>query len=276
MGTTVVFWSPVAGLAGTTTNLIATASCLGMEYSARTLLLGHLQSEYVAVARAFYSLSAMDEKHTSDVGIDALLRLLQNRKLAPGMLRDYTMPLLQDRLDILPGSMKSDDSFQDSSQTWLTPLLNMARNAYDLVLIDGGSGSTPNRLWTEADVLVVCLPQNRLLLERYFQSSEVVPIREKKTLFVIGQYAPHSRLSVKNLMRQFRGLLTAYPIVRNSGWLDAVQHGDAINYWFRNQRIVRTHENFLFVQHVRQLAQALTKSAGADRPFFGGKEDGRR
>lgn len=276
MGTTVVFWSPVAGQAGTTTNLIAAASCLGMEYSARLLLLGHLRSEYAAVARAFYSLSEMDDKHTSDVGIDSLLRLLQNRKLEPAMLRDYALPLLQDRLDLLPGSMKPDDLFQDTSQTWLTPLLQIARYAYDLVLIDGGSGSTPNRLWNEADILVVCLPQNRLLLERFFQTFESERTHERRTLFIIGQYDPHSRLTVKNLMRQFRGLRTAYPVVHNSGWLDAVQYGDAINYWFRNQRIVRTHENYFFVQQVRQLAQVLTKSAEADRPFFGGKGDGMR
>lgn len=276
MGTTVVFWSPVAGQAGTTTNLIAIASCLGMEYSARVLLLGHVQSEYATVARAFFTLSVMSERHTRDAGIDALLRLLQNRKLEHGMLRDYAMPLLQDRLDLLPGSLKSDDLFQDASQTRFIPLLDMAKRAYDLVLIDGGSGKGANRLWDAADVLVICLPQNRLLLERFFQSSKFALLRERKTLFVIGQYDLHSRLSAKNLMRQFPDLQHAHPVVHNTGWLDAVQYGGATSYWFRNQRLTRAHENYLFVHQIRQLAHALTKRAGADRPFFGGQEDGTR
>ncbi|MBW4841466.1 MAG: hypothetical protein KZY74_18930, partial [Paenibacillaceae bacterium] len=54
MGFTVVFWSPISGQAGTTSNLIAAATLLGLEYSSRLLLLGHLQSEYAAVERSFY------------------------------------------------------------------------------------------------------------------------------------------------------------------------------------------------------------------------------
>ncbi|UUZ90689.1 hypothetical protein LJK87_33125 [Paenibacillus sp. P25] len=150
MGFTVVFWSPISGQAGTTSNLIASASLLGLEYSSRLLLLGHLQSEYAAIERGFYPrrswISRTDAP--SDAGIDALLRLLQNRKLEPNRLRDYTTPLLADRLDILPGSNKPDASFVSAAQEWLAPLLELTRRAYDLVLLDGGSGNVS--AWTAA------------------------------------------------------------------------------------------------------------------------------
>ncbi|WP_274363081.1 hypothetical protein [Paenibacillus thermotolerans] len=96
MGYTVVFWSPVPGQAGTTSNLIAAAALLGLEYSSRLLLLGHLQSEYAAIERGFYPRRSWINKADAppDAGVDALLRLLQNRKLEPKMLRDYTLPLL--------------------------------------------------------------------------------------------------------------------------------------------------------------------------------------
>ncbi len=127
MGYTVVFWSPVPGQAGTTSNLIAAAALLGLEYSSRLLLLGHLQSEYAAIERAFYPrrswMSGADAP--TDAGIDALLRLLQNRKLEPNRLRDYTLPLLADRLDILPGSNKPDASFVSAAPEWLAPLLEL-------------------------------------------------------------------------------------------------------------------------------------------------------
>ncbi|OME50690.1 hypothetical protein BSK66_24815 [Paenibacillus odorifer] len=275
MGVTVVFWSPVSGQAGTTTNLLAAATCMGLEYSARLLMLGHLQNDYAAVERAYYRPTERESRHTPDAGIDALLRLLKNRKLEPVMLRDYALPLLRDRLDILPGSIKQEDVFIETAKEWLISLLAVARRAYDVVLLDGGSGS--GSAWNEllrqqADVWVVCLPQNRLLLERFFQSAEVAMLQSRKTLLVFGQYDPYSTLTVKNLMRQFRIGTPAYPLVHHTGWMDAVQHGEAIPFWFRNRKIASGHENHLFVQQARRLAQAVIDSAGANPLLFGGKE----
>jgi len=278
MGFTVVFWSPVSGQAGTTSNLIAAAALLGLEYSSRLLLLGHLQSEYAAIERGFYPRRTWMSKAdaSSDVGIDALLRLLQNRKLEPKLLRNYTLPLLAERLDILPGSNKPDASFVSSAQEWLAPLLELTRRAYDLVLLDGGSGDVSE--WTRgllrlADLLVVCLPQNILKLEQAFPLVEAQLLSNRKLLLVFGQVDPRSSLTIKNVMRQFYRREPAYPIVHNTGWLDAVQHGDAVHFLFRNRKVSRDHENSLFMQQVRALAQAIIRRAGLDNPLFGGKED---
>ncbi|MCD9023472.1 hypothetical protein [Cohnella silvisoli] len=275
MGVTVVFWSPVSGQAGTTTNLLAAATCMGLEYSARLLLLGHLQSGYAAVERAYYRPAEREGRYTPDTGIDALLRLLKNRKLEPVMLRDYALPLLRDRLDILPGSLKKTDAFIETSTEWLNSLLAVARRAYDVVLIDGGSGG--GSAWNEllrqqADVSVVCLPQNRLLLEQFFQSAEAEMLQSRKTFLVFGQYDPYSTLTVKNLIRQFHIETPAYPVVHHTGWMDAVQHGEAIPFWFRSRKMTSGHANHLFVQQVRRLAQAVIDSVGADQILLGGME----
>lgn len=278
MGFTVVFWSPVSGQAGTTSNLIASAALLGLEYSSRLLLLGHLQSEYAVIERSFYPRRTWMSKADAppDAGIDALLRLLQNRKLEPNRLRDYTLPLLADRLDILPGSNKPDASFVSAAQEWLAPLLELTRRAYDLVLLDGGSGKLS--AWTkallrQANLLVVCLPQNMLKLEQAFSLVEAQLQSNRKHLLVFGQYDPGSALTVKNMKRHFHRREPAYPIVHNTGWLDATQQGEAIRFLFRNRQVPRGHENSLFMQQVRTLAQAIVQRAGLSKPLFGGQED---
>lgn len=275
MGMTVVFWSPFPGQAGTTTSLLAAATCMGLEYSARLLLLGLLREEDEVVQRAFYQ----PEKHPSslpDTGVDALLRLLQNRKLETRMLRDYAQPLLRERLDVLPGSIKPSAGFADLAARWLEPLLDTARRAYDLVLLDGGSGTASGwreELRNRADLIVVCLPQNRLLLERFFQSPASAKLNGQKTILVFGQLDPASSLTVNNLQRRFRWQQPAFPIMHNTGWLDAVQHGEAIPYWFRNRRAQRQQENHRFVRQVRELAQALLEGAGMNQLVIVGKED---
>ncbi|OUS68258.1 hypothetical protein B1748_34350 [Paenibacillus sp. MY03] len=275
MGMIAVFWSPFPGQAGTTTSLLAAASCMGLEFSSRMLLLGLLREEDEAVQRAFYT----PEKNPSplpDTGMDALLRLLQNRKLEASMLRDYAQSLLRERLDVLPGSEKPSAGFAGLAERWLEPLLDTARRAYDLVLIDGGSGNAPGwreELRNRADLLIVCLPQNRLLLERFFQSPESAWLSARKTMFVFGQFDSASSLTINNLQRRFRWQQSAFPVMHNTGWLDAVQHGEAIPYWFRNRKTMRQHENYRFVRQVRALAHALIEGTGMNQPLFSGKED---
>ncbi len=59
-GHTIVFWSPVSGT-GTTSNLAATASVMGLEYSAHMLLLGHCESHDIALKQCFYQTHASRE-----------------------------------------------------------------------------------------------------------------------------------------------------------------------------------------------------------------------
>lgn len=275
MGMIVVFWSPFPGQAGTTTSLLATATCLGLEHSARLLLLGLLREEDEAVQRAFYR-PEKNPTRLPDSGIDALLRLLQNRKLEARMLRDYAQPLLRERLDVLPGSAKPNEGFAALAERWLEPLLDTAKRAYDLVLLDGGSGQASGwrkTLRNRADLVVVCLPQNCLLLERFFQLPESERLNGRNALLAFGQFDPASALTVNNLQRRFRWQQPAFPVAHNTGWLDAVQQGEAIPYWFRNRKLPRQLENHRFVRQVRALAQGLMEGAGANRPLFGGKED---
>ena len=89
-----------------------------------------------------------------------------------------------------------------------------------------------------------------------------------RLLLVFGQYDPRSALTVKNVMRQFHRREPAYPIVHNTGWLDAVQQGDVVRFLFRNRQVPRDHENHLFMQQVRALAQAIVQQRRSKQASF--------
>lgn len=280
MGHTIVFWSPVSGLAGTTSNLTAVAALLGMEYTARSVLFGHSPSSFTALEQGFSrrAWENGDMLSGTDMGVDALLRLVQNHKLQPAKIYNYTLPLLKDRLDMLPGSQRTDESFMIAGMPWLSTMLDMAKRAYDLVLVDGGYGA--RSAWTvallqEADVLVICLPQNKLVLQQFFGHSGMQELLEsKKHVLVFGQYDRHSALTAKNLLRPLgKQHHTVYSISYNTRWLDDRQNGDALRYFFRNRHVGKEHENLNYVKEVRMLAQALIKQCGLNQPLFGGRED---
>lgn len=276
MGHNVVFWSPVPGQTGTTSNLIAATALLALEYSSRVLLFGHLQSRRTNLEQAFAKRRTQVGEElamSADAGIDALVRLVRNRKLTPSMIRDYTIPILKDRLDLLPGSNKPDKAFVSDYKEALTPLLELTGQYYDLTLIDGGSGTWS--VWTQAllqhaDLVVVNLNQNLHVLTRFFQQKEQL-LEGKKQLAVLGQYAWHSAYTAKNLARRFRLNQSLYVVPHNAGFMDAAQEGHAIDFFFRNRKLPRDHENYVLMQSVRVLTQGIIEQAGLNKPFFGGK-----
>jgi hypothetical protein len=251
-----------------------------MEYTARSVLFGHSPSSFTALEQGFSrrAWENGDMLSGTDMGVDALLRLVQNHKLQPAKIYNYTLPLLKDRLDMLPGSQRTDESFMIAGMPWLSTMLDMAKRAYDLVLVDGGYGA--RSAWTvallqEADVLVICLPQNKLVLQQFFGHSGMQELLEsKKHVLVFGQYDRHSALTAKNLLRPLgKQHHTVYSISYNTRWLDDRQNGDALRYFFRNRHVGKEHENLNYVKEVRMLAQALIKQCGLNQPLFGGRED---
>ncbi|MBW4081304.1 hypothetical protein [Paenibacillus sp. S150] len=276
MGSSIVFWSPVPGQTGNTTNLIAVTAMLSLEFSFRLLLVSHVQSRRVPLEQGFIKRRTWEEQaFATDSGIDAVERLARNRKLSPEMIRDYTLPLLKDRLDLLTGSMKPDKAFVPAMKEALPTVLETAKRYYDWTLLDAGSGTGSG--WTQAllqqaDIIVVSLNQNRSVLERFFQR----PPQEgegKRQLLALGQYDPHSASTAKNLVRRYKGKGPFYPVSHNSGFMDAAQEGRAIDFLFRNRYVPRDHENAPFMRSVRALARVVSGQAGRDNPFFYGKEE---
>ncbi|THF74383.1 hypothetical protein [Cohnella fermenti] len=273
MGHSVVFWSPVSGQAGNTSNLAVIAGLLGLEYSARVLLFGHAQSRRAALEQALLPRKP-EEARGDDIGIDALARLVRHRKLQPGMIANYTLPLLQHRLDLLPGSDQPDKAWMPSMKTELQPLLEAAKRGYDLVLIDGGNGTGSGwsrQLLQQADVVIVSLNQNRLLLERFFHQ-QLDSLPNVHRLLVLGQYDAEASQTLKNTARTFALREPLYAVPHRAGLMDALQAGQVLDFLFRNRRVPRDHEHHLFMKRVRELAQAVVAACHLDKPFFGGKE----
>jgi hypothetical protein len=275
MGSSIVFWSPVPGQTGNTTNLIAVTAMLSLEFSARLLLVSHAHSRRVALEQAFVKLRTREElAFADDSGIDAVERLARNGKLSPDMIRNYTLPLLKDRLDLLTGSVKPDKVFIAGMKEVLPAVMESANRYYNLTLMDAGSGMGSG--WTQtmlqqADVVIISLNQNRSVLERFFQQRN--GLEGKQRLFVLGQYDARSDNTAKNIARRHKDSGPFYPIPHNPGLLDAAQEGRILDFVFRNRQVTRDHENFSFMQNVRVLAQEIIKQAGLNKPLFGGKEE---
>ena len=98
------FWSNMHGQGATSATTAAFASLISQKTSYKVLV-SHNHIERSALESYFFKMPEADAFNFSGLsnqGIDALIRLIQNGRLSPEMIADYTYSLLRNNwLDIL-------------------------------------------------------------------------------------------------------------------------------------------------------------------------------
>ncbi|MEK4660424.1 hypothetical protein MHH93_00930 [Priestia sp. FSL H7-0729] len=229
---TITFWSPFAGTGCTSSTLIS-AYAMALHYRTRVLLVN-------AGLAGTGTEAALPSKDTDSAdfvfsfeegGWDAIERLHSSGSLNKHNLRDYTKPLLKERLDFLTGRIDEMERSPQEHDETVKKLLNVANEYYDLVLLDADHADADSQLKLQhADYVVINLDQNMRNLELFFE--EILPERLNKQNMhvVINKYDSHSRATLSNIRRQFRYKGTISAIPYTTGYLDAMNRRDVARY----------------------------------------------
>ncbi|MBR2565606.1 MAG: hypothetical protein IKE29_13405 [Paenibacillus sp.] len=229
---TVTFWSPFSEMGCSSSALIG-AYAMAIQYRTRVLL--------VNTGLANSGIEAglhREEKVSNDVvysfeenGWDAVERLFLSGSLSKHNLRDYTKPLMKDRLDLLTGSMNRGERTTNENRRLLKTLLEAANQCYDLVLLDAGSTSVDSLYMVQhSDYVVVVLNQDMRHLDMFFKQILPEQLSENKLHILINKYDSHSRASLSNIKRSFRYKESLSAIPYQTGFLDAMNRRDVARY----------------------------------------------
>lgn len=229
---TITFWSPFAGTGCTSSTLIS-AYAMALHYRTRVLLVntGLVGTSTEAALPSNETDSTDSVFSFEEGGWDAVERLHSSGSLNKHNLRDYTKPLLKERLDFLTGSMNEMDRSTHEHCETVKKLLNVANEYYDLVLLDADQSGVDSQLkLQQADYVVINLDQNMRNLELFFE--KILPERMDKHNMhvVINKYDPQSRSTLSNIRRRFRYKGTISAIPYTTGYLDAMNRRDVAKY----------------------------------------------
>lgn len=257
MGKTIVSWSPVHGQSGTTSNVAALAAVFAIEYPSRSLIT-HTQLTFSSLESLFGK--QLKGNGFEDRGMTALARLVKSDLLNPEAVMDYTETIFENRLDILSGTKK-----KHSEENLLETLLHVTRDAYDLVWIDAHSGTRnelTNRLLQNADIVLVNLPQNRFVLDRFFISKEDYPevLKDKEVIVLISSYDEDSTFSIRKIKRLYKTDCPIYPILYSHHFKDAANQLALSEFFFRNLDIRKEQSAFNFIQAIKKVNKVIAKN----------------
>lgn len=216
---TIALWSPLTSGSGTTALAASLPLVLAMEFKVKTLLL-HGGAARERVEQAF-SLKKQPLDHSlvtfQDHGMNAVERLAASGRLMPENIRDYTTPLLPERLDLLAAGRELKSGSDDAYGQLVSQVLVTAVRGYDVIVADAGNGrpsGVDRQILKAADLIFIGLNQNMRSLETFFESEQMQGVFQGKAVgFVIGRYDRHSHCTIQNIKRRFgvKGIFEGIP-----------------------------------------------------------------
>lgn len=262
MGKLIVSWSPVHGQSATTANTVALSSMFALDHPYRSLLT-HTQLTFSTLE----SLYAQGKRATTfdDAGMEALERLVKSKLLKSDAVADYTDTIYKNRLDLLFGNQKEREDPQESDHI-LRSILHVAKNFYDVLWVDAHSGvynQTTRTLLNDADLVLVNLPQNRYVIERFF-SGEDFPeeLKDKPYVVLISMYDEKASYSIRNIRRSNKVKVPMFPIPYATGYRDAANQQSVTEFFGRSTKVRKGDSSYPFIDSLREVNNFVLKEFG--------------
>lgn len=271
----VLFWSPVHGQSGTTSNILAVSLLIGMYYKKKILLtqthFSYNNLEAPLVGNNSNNKSSKEsQEYFLDVGLDALVRCFKASKLDNDTLENCCISLENTNLLLLPGTTKTNrESFEYEMDIVMKNLLRAIEEIYGIVFVDISSGYNPIsfKLMKEADLTVVNLSQNMGITDMFF--NEMRESMPDNLFYLFGNYDCNSKHNINNIRRKYKEIKAKNSgvIPYNTSFMDALCDCEVIEYIRNNINCSKNDENAYFimkaVKATEKIINLATKKSGA-------------
>lgn len=262
----IAFWSNMHGQTGNTSNMIAIACSIALNYQIKTLIT-QIQFDKSGLETALLDQDYLKPNHGryEDIGMDALYRLIGLNSTEEELISGYTTSLLKGKLDLLIGTQNINESLylKEFGHT-MDMVLPKLKTCYDLVLIDvmAGNHQFAKKILQNSDLIIVSLNQNRLLLDDFFNKN--YEDLKDKCFLILGMYNDRSKFCLKNIKRRYKFNRPIGTIPYCRGYADAFNEGRTIDFFLRNRQ-VKKHDTYgYFIHEVNKSTSRLMASLGMD------------
>jgi hypothetical protein len=263
-----LYWAPVHGQTGTTSNLLVTALIAGLYFNKKGLIT-QTHFNYNNLESPFLEANSDNNKYRKffrEIGIDALARNFKVEKLTKEWLDYCCTEITNSNMKLLPGTTQTvRESFDYEMDMVMIPLLKAIETYNDHIFIDISSGSNPlsMKLMGEADIVVVNLSQNMNVINLFFENyKDMLP---DKVFYIIGNYDYRSKYNLNNIRKKYHKYINSKNsdvIPYNTGFHDAQMDGRVADFIQNNLHSKKKDPNFYFIHKAISSTEKLLRLAG--------------
>lgn len=263
-----VYWAPVHGQPGTTSNVLVTSLVTGLHFR-RKGIITQSHFNYNNLEAPFIDANP-DNKHFrkyfSEVGIDALIRNFKCEKLSKEWLEYCCTDIPNSNMMLLPGTTQTiREAFDYEMDRALVQLFNAIDEYTGIVFVDSCSGSNAlsMKLIENADIVIVNLSQNINFIDMFFNKYKTnFP---EKIFYLFGNYDHKSKYNLANIRKKYGKYINSNNsgiIPYNTGFRDSQIDGKVVDFIRQNLNCKKKDPNYYFMQKAIRSTGKLLKLAG--------------
>lgn len=261
----VTFWGPNVNQNGSTAIAAAVASTIALDlskgYSNILMTTNYRDNTLESSFKDIEKLTSRSSIDFTDVGLDALDRLIKSGKLSIENLKDYTTPILKGSLDLMFGTQKKEKELYEKLMRIMPNILDCAQAAYDITFVDVQNGEPDEyvrKVLEKSDLLVINVSQSMALLKDFFNNViNTDLLREKKYVLVIGRYDRYSKYNLKNLSKYFKAKQRIFALPYNTQFFDMQNEHRTLEFFIKYQKEAPSERNGFFVNEIKQLSEHI-------------------
>lgn len=264
----VLFWAPIHGQAGTTSNVLVSSLITGLDRRKKVVLTqthfncNNLEAPIVGAN----SDNLASKEYFREVGVDTLIRCFKAERLNKEMLERCCISLTNTNLLLLPGTSQTiRESFEFEMDAVMINLLKAIEEHCDVVFADISSGENAlsRKLMKEANLVVVNLSQNMGVLDLYLDKfRENMP---DKIFYLFGNYDCNSKYNINNVRKMYHkhiNVKNSGVIPYNTGFMDAQVDGKVVKFIRNNLQCTKKDDNHYFMLKAKSATEKILKMAG--------------
>lgn len=260
----VAFWSNSNGRAGTTSNMTCISILCAMLEQKKSILfenhynLNGLEQAFIQGRGHYQSIMKEEFSFYDQRGLDGLIRRVHSNYTYDEIMEDVSLKFLDGQLYYLPKNHDMNhEYFEFELNQVVKPLFYLLNRTFDFVFVDTASNNSlsTKMILEEADLVVVNLCQNKVLLDHFFSNYQSLL---SKSVFLIGNYQEKSRYNLKTIHRRYQipnEILGAVPFHFLFG--EAMNRGSAITYFMQHLECQKQDENYFFMSHAKRSARMI-------------------
>lgn len=260
----IVFWSPEAVETGQTHAAVAISTLMAMEEDYSNILIpGQWQGKKIGSVFESYDMLLSKGVYTnSSIGLTALARLVSSNKITPEAIRNYSKPVLKQRLDIIYGTNVNSREQFDLLIANFPSIVQKAAEAYDIVWVDlpkTTSREYINEVLKQADLVICTFNQEIVLLNDFLKNLENNEIlKGKKKIILMCNYEEKSKYNIQNLRREYGIKDQVLCIPHNFVFADACNDGNVVEgFFYKNIAAEENDYNGYFIAETRKVVKKI-------------------
>lgn len=239
--------------------MVAIGLCAALQFKMKVLL-ASAQSGRGNLKSMLIPHHQKDEPTMGQGSAVDLMRMARNGLLQSQSLANYTTPLLKSsQLDVM-----ADVSLEGAQREELNvfgQVLNMAKDVYDLVLLDLHSGLNKDYIQTLLDNSDGVVINNNQNLQSLYALGDVLKRCQfqRQPLLCIGRYEKQSKMN-ERLIKKLTGSKQLITVNYNPKLIDVINEGTMLDYFGRHYYSKRQNNNDPFFKQLTQSTTTMLKT----------------